>query len=115
MGRAGLEPATLRLKGAYSAIELAAPEARLRVGTLRRYPHSVDRHQGVERPAAPFDGEGAAASLRRIESELDGVVGALARLEDGTYGSCESCGTRLEASELQEQPLRTRCARHFLG
>ncbi|MHB1535599.1 MAG: hypothetical protein ACYC1D_13520 [Acidimicrobiales bacterium] len=75
----------------------------------------MDQHPGAERPGAPFDGKGAAALLRRIECELDGVAGALARLDDGTYGSCESCGTTLEPSELEEQPLRTRCARHFLG
>lgn len=75
----------------------------------------MDQDEGVELPPAPFDGMGAAALVGRIEAQLDGVARALRRLDDGTYGSCEVCGTRLAPAELEEQPLQTRCPNHALG
>ena len=31
------------------------------------------------------------------------------RLDDGTYGLCEVCGSRLEADQLESQPVARRC------
>jgi len=53
----------------------------------------------------------------RIEAEslreaLDDVERALARLDDGTYGTCEVCGAELEDPDLAETPQLRTCAQH---
>ena len=50
--------------------------------------------------------------LQAAERLLDGVDRALARLDDGTYGTCEVCGGALDDGDLEEDPLLTRCAAH---
>ena len=53
----------------------------------------------------------------RIEAEslreaLDDVERALARLDDGTYGTCEVCGAELEDPDLAATPQLRTCAQH---
>ncbi len=53
----------------------------------------------------------------RIEAEslreaLDDVERALARLDDGTYGTCEMCGAELEDPDLAATPQLRTCAQH---
>jgi RNA polymerase-binding transcription factor DksA len=50
--------------------------------------------------------------LARVESELEDVERALARLDDGTYATCEACGGTIGADRLSEWPLTRRCAEH---
>ncbi|CAB4323287.1 MAG: hypothetical protein F2520_05175 [Actinobacteria bacterium] len=47
-----------------------------------------------------------------LRVELDDVERALARLDDGTYATCEVCGTALEDSELSVSPQLRTCAQH---
>lgn len=47
------------------------------------------------------------------ERALDGVDGALARLADHTYGTCEACGTPIAEERLAETPLVVTCERHL--
>ena len=68
-----------------------------------------------ERPAEPVpvpEIEEQRMLLQAAERLLDGVDRALARLDDGTYGTCEVCGGALDDGELKEDPLLTRCAAH---
>ncbi len=37
---------------------------------------------------------------------------ALAKLDDGTYGSCDVCGEDIGAERLDLRPYATRCIRH---
>ena len=53
-----------------------------------------------------------AGRLDEISDELGAVDAALKRLDDGSYGTCEVCGTALEATHLETDPLVTRCADH---
>jgi hypothetical protein len=80
----------------------------------------VGRYHGrpVEEPVAgipgppsaePYEGPGADA----LEREVDDVERALARLAEGTYGTCEVCGTRLGLDLLEEQPAARLCAAHL--
>jgi RNA polymerase-binding transcription factor DksA len=55
----------------------------------------------------------------RYESELalsarvlDDVDHALARLSEGTYGTCETCGTALPDDLLSADPVRRTCTLH---
>jgi len=45
-----------------------------------------------------------------VDALLDDVELALARLDDGTYGRCESCGSAIADAELADDPLGRACA-----
>jgi DnaK suppressor protein len=53
-------------------------------------------------------------TLSLMESE-EGVLGkiedALERIEDGTYGSCEECGTKIPKARLNAIPYATMCVK----
>ncbi|WP_309069401.1 TraR/DksA C4-type zinc finger protein [Microbacterium sp.] len=43
--------------------------------------------------------------------ELREIDAALARLETGAYGVCESCGSEIPEGRLRARPTATRCVR----
>ena len=43
------------------------------------------------------------------QQRLEQIDRALARLDDGTYGSCERCGKQIVAERLQARPWATLC------
>jgi RNA polymerase-binding transcription factor DksA len=49
------------------------------------------------------------ATLEGIEERLDAIESALARLEEGTYRKCTSCGGRIDSSLLDADPARRTC------
>lgn len=60
---------------------------------------------------AAEQGENAtlAATFR---DQLGEVEGALARLDAGTYGTCEVCGTTITAARLEAMPATRFCIDH---
>jgi RNA polymerase-binding transcription factor DksA len=52
-------------------------------------------------------------ALAESERVLDDVDRALARLSDGTYASCEVCGTTLSDADFEDAPTRRTCALHL--
>jgi RNA polymerase-binding transcription factor DksA len=50
-----------------------------------------------------------AATLR---DQLDDVVAALARIDDGTYGRCGVCGNPIAAARLEAVPTASVCIDH---
>lgn len=50
--------------------------------------------------------------LNRVEAELGDVEHALTRLDAGTYGTCEVCGSAIGDELLQVVPAARRCADH---
>lgn len=54
-----------------------------------------------------------AIALDSVESEMDDIERALVRLGDGTYGTCEVCGERLQPDALIERPAARHCAAHL--
>lgn len=52
------------------------------------------------------------ADLNRVEAELGDVEHALSRLDAGTYGTCEVCGSAIGDEGLQAAPAARRCADH---
>ena len=50
------------------------------------------------------------AEERRDLEELQQVRGALARLDAGTYGDCETCGEPIALPRLLVEPAALRCA-----
>ena len=51
-------------------------------------------------------------ALDRAEAELEDVERALVRLDEGSYGNCEACGSPIGMERLAETPLTRRCAQH---
>jgi len=50
--------------------------------------------------------------LDRIEADLAGVEEALARLDAGTYATCEVCQAPLSEERLAADPTGRRCPEH---
>lgn len=67
---------------------------------------ATDQTSSVDVP----DDERAEAVQLRVE--LDDVEAALERLDAGTYGTCEVCGTEFADDELERQPQARRCVAH---
>ncbi len=53
------------------------------------------------------------SELARSAAVLDAVDRALERLSEGTYGRCETCGAEIADSELEREPVRSRCGQHL--
>ena len=50
----------------------------------------------------------------RFREELDGVEGALERLDAGTYGLCDTCGNAIDDAVLAENPQARSCSAHLV-
>jgi RNA polymerase-binding transcription factor DksA len=71
-------------------------------------------HPGVD-PATDIDHASAVADadlLAEVNAELGAVDDALRRLDDGTYGKCEVCGSELDSELLEADPFAIRCSDH---
>jgi DnaK suppressor protein len=58
---------------------------------------------------ATFARERDLSVMENIRDLLDQVEHALVRIEEGTYGSCESCGKTIEAARLKALPYAALC------
>ncbi len=63
------------------------------------------------------DLETSTAIDERVEAtqfrvELDDVETALTRLDDGTYGTCQVCGTAIDDEVLAQRPQARVCDEH---
>lgn len=44
-----------------------------------------------------------------LRAEAAQIRAALARIDNGTYGTCANCGAEIGAKRLEAQPVATRC------
>jgi RNA polymerase-binding transcription factor DksA len=49
---------------------------------------------------------------RQLRSELDEVENALTKLDEGTYGKCETCGEQISEARLEAMPATRFCIDH---
>ncbi len=56
--------------------------------------------------------ENNTAILKQLEIRYNEVVGALKRIADGTYGTCEISGEPIEADRLTANPAARTCLKH---
>ncbi len=49
-------------------------------------------------------------ALAHVENVLDQVERALVRLDDGTYGQCQTCGSVIHDDQLEVAPTSQACA-----
>ena len=75
----------------------------------------LDHHGGVTGAdaASEVGGEGEdeaqLSAVDAVDGLLDEVELALARLDDGTYGRCATCGSPIADAELAGDPLMRAC------
>lgn len=55
------------------------------------------------------------AVLKQLETQLSDVKDALAKIEEGTYGTCEICGAIIESGRLDANPAARTCVAHMHG
>jgi hypothetical protein len=88
----------------------AAPPARALNGTP-----GADGHPDADAPPAGAEPLGEEELHRSAVDAVDGLLDevelALARLDDGTYGHCETCGEAIDDDRLAELPIVRSCAR----
>jgi len=48
----------------------------------------------------------------QLRSELDEVERALAKIDVGTYGKCETCGEQIAEARLEAMPATRFCIQH---
>jgi DnaK suppressor protein len=90
------------------------------LATLRdEHPGSLDEE--VEEVAATNDSHLAETATATLGREIDYTLGdnaeqvlseidaALARIEDGTYGTCVSCGNEIPLARLEANPWASLC------
>jgi len=53
------------------------------------------------------------AILADLEARYDTIVAALARIEKGEYGICETCEKKIEVARLEADPSATTCIAHL--
>jgi RNA polymerase-binding protein DksA len=86
-----------------------------------RHEHSGSLDQEVEEISATHDNhlaETATATLGReidytlgenSEHVLSAIDGALKRIDDGTYGTCVTCGDQIRQERLEASPWASHC------
>ncbi len=72
-------------------------------------PASITAPEAPAPEAQAAEAQASGASLDAVEAILDRVDQALARLDDGTYGRCVSCGQPIDDSRLAGDPTVTDC------
>jgi DnaK suppressor protein len=71
-------------------------------------PSFQDNHLG-DVATVTFDREMASTLEENSTHVLVAIDAALARLEQGTYGSCETCGGQIAPARLEAIPWATKC------
>jgi DnaK suppressor protein len=56
--------------------------------------------------------ENNSAIMADLEARYDTIIGALARIEDKSYGICEVCKKKIEEARLDADPAATTCVEH---
>ena len=81
-------------------------------------PHSerVERLAGIDEnfadsAAATAERAEALARIQNARERLAAVEQALQRMDQGTYGVCEICGTPIPEARLEARPLSVRCVK----
>ena len=70
--------------------------------------NSDDEHD-PEGATIAFERERTAALRAQAEAHLDGIDRALARLAEGKYGACRSCGRPIAVERLRAIPVTELC------
>ena len=75
------------------------------VGDLTDY----DPNHPGDRGSETFQRSKDMALVANIDAQLNLIQGALARMDAGTYGTCERCGKTIPAARLDAVPFASLC------
>ena len=70
---------------------------------------NADDEHDPEGATIAFERSQVQALLRQARRHLDEVEAAMARLPEGTYGICESCGEPIGEGRLEARPVARTC------
>ncbi len=71
----------------------------------------LDQHD-ADVASDTFEREKDFSILEQVEAELADVERAMQRLDDGTYGTCEACGSPIGDERLAVMPAARFCVAH---
>ena len=87
--------------------ELEQLEADIRPAEERREGSPFGKRE--EEATESFELEKRLALEKRVRGQLAEVAHALQKFEDGTYGSCDSCGQPIDPERLEALPQASLC------
>ena len=96
-----------RLRAGFDAEHLHDESSDDSTGELSR----LDQH-AADVGSETFEREKDFSILEQVEAELADVERALRRLDDGSYGRCEACGSTIGDERLAAQPAARFCLAH---
>jgi RNA polymerase-binding transcription factor DksA len=95
------------------ALVTKAAEVDAELGELLEQPDTTDTIQYGKRAgdanASAADRASRVAAAEALAALRDEIDAALARLDAGTYGECETCGSAIAAARLEALPWTTHC------
>ena len=93
------------------AIERIAALERELLGIIESGSAGADDEHDPEGATLAFERQHVAALLSQARRHLADVDAAVARLAEGRYGVCESCGEPIGAARLAARPVTSTCIR----
>ncbi|MGV8896644.1 MAG: TraR/DksA family transcriptional regulator [Rhodoglobus sp.] len=66
----------------------------------------VDDPEGAN---TAFEGAQSNAMVQHTRRHIDEILAAMVRLDDGSYGSCERCGSAVSKARLDARPATAFC------
>ena len=105
-------------EGAGTALAAARERARARLASLEReFAGIVEAARGAgtddehdpEGATVAFERQHVAALARAAREHLADIDAALARLAEGSYGTCQACGRPIGAERLAARPAARTC------
>jgi DnaK suppressor protein len=91
---------------------LPALRADIASANSARQDSNVDDEHDPEGATIAFELSQASALLQQSSDGLDQVEAALARIADGTYGTCAVCGEAIAEGRLEARPWTPFCIGH---
>ncbi len=91
---------------------LIMAKARQTIERIENVAATADELSHVPTHPADRDTEGLDSDIEveaNYEQSLEAIEGALARIEEGTYGRCVDCGNDIPTSRLDVLPFALRC------
>ncbi|HVL26937.1 MAG TPA: TraR/DksA C4-type zinc finger protein [Acidimicrobiales bacterium] len=104
--RQRLEEEQVRLQQVRDTFDEADESENASIGELS----ALDQHQ-ADLGTETFEREKDLSILETVEAELADIDFALARLSDGTYGTCEACGAPIDEERLEVMPATRLCVK----
>jgi DnaK suppressor protein len=91
---------------------LPALRADIASANSARQDSNVDDEHDPEGATIAFELSQASALLQQSSAGLDQVEAALARIADGTFGTCAVCGEAIAEGRLEARPWTPFCIGH---